>query len=51
MGATKKMIELAENIAIELNICLPDYDDFDEISKFIDENKDDYFEIMEVIKK
>lgn len=42
--ATKKMMDFAEAIATELGLKKPDYDDFEETSAFIDENKDEYYE-------
>lgn len=41
--ATDKMVAFAEKIADELNLDEPNYDDFDETSEFIDDNKDDYW--------
>ena len=40
--ATEKMIAFAAAIAERLGIDEPDYNDFGEVSEFIDENKDEY---------
>lgn len=41
--ATEKMRDYAERIAEQLGLDEPDYDDFDEVHDFIEENKDDYW--------
>lgn len=42
--ATPRMIEFAKAIASRLDLDEPDYNDFDEVHDFIEENKDDYYE-------
>lgn len=42
--ATQRMQKFAEKIAAYLGIPAPDFDDFDETSAFIDDNKEAYFE-------
>lgn len=41
--ATEKMLEFAQDIADELDLEMPDSEDFDEIKEFIEENKDDFY--------
>ena len=42
--ATGKMIDFARAIANYLSLEEPNYDDFDETSKFIDDHKEEYYE-------
>ena len=44
--ATTKMIDYARAIAVYLGLDEPDYDDFEETRKFIDDNRDDYWSEM-----
>ena len=46
--ATQKMIDFANDISEVLDIEKPMTDDFDEVGKFISENKDDFYLIMEL---
>lgn len=41
---TNKMIDFARAIADYLSLEEPDYNDFDAVSEFIAEHKDDYYE-------
>jgi hypothetical protein len=45
--ATEKMREFAEKIAEALHIDEPDYNDFGEVSEFIDEYKDEFYNSRE----
>ena len=42
--ATQKMIEFASAIAEELGLDMPDEDNFNEVSEFIQIYQDDYYE-------
>ena len=44
MACTLKMKEFATDIADELGLDYPDFDDFDDVHNFIEENKDDFYE-------
>lgn len=44
--ATPKMIMFAEEIAETLDIDLPDLDSFEETSMFIEDNKDEFYAVM-----
>ena len=46
--ATQKMIDFANDISEVLDIEKPMTDDFDEVGKFISENKDDFYLTMEL---
>ena len=46
--ATQKMIDFANDISEVLDIEKPMTDDFDEVGKFISENKDDLYLTMEL---
>ena len=45
-GPTEKMTEFAEVIADVLGIEPDDWDDFESLSEFIAENKEDFFEAL-----
>lgn len=44
--ATGKMVEFAERIADVLGLSYPDFENFDETSEFIEDNKQDYFDMV-----
>jgi hypothetical protein len=44
--ATKRMIEFATDIADELGLDYPDFDDFEETSDFISDNKEEYYQAV-----
>lgn len=44
ISVTEKMIDFAEAIAEELHLPEPDYNSYDEVSAFIANNKDDYYQ-------
>ena len=46
--ATQKMIDFANDISEVLDIEKPMTDDFDELGKFISENKDDFYLTLEL---
>lgn len=46
--ATQKMLNFANDIGEVLDIEKPTTDDFDEVGKFISENKDDFYLTMEL---
>lgn len=46
--ATQKMLDFANDISEVLDIEKPTTDNFDEVGKFISENKDDFYLTMEL---
>ena len=45
-GPTEKMTDFAEQISEQLGVEPDDWDDFESVSEFISENKEDYFDAL-----